>query len=98
MGCWGLLDNPPPHASWEFSSTEYRRRNEGARRRMAELGIICIFLTSENNFRYLTGFHSQKWVCVTRPRDEIFLLYSQTVVGIHPSAVSRFQVLYYTAD
>jgi Xaa-Pro aminopeptidase len=30
--------------------------------------IDCLFLTSEKNIRYLTGFHSQTWISPTRPR------------------------------
>ena len=98
MGCWGLLDNPPPQASWEFSSTEYRRRIEGARRRMAELGIICLFLTSENNFRYFTGFHSQTWVSVTRPRYAILPRDSEPVAVVPTSNVPGFRTMSWIAD
>ncbi len=37
MGGWGLLDAPPAAAGWEFPPEEYRRRVEGARRRMAAM-------------------------------------------------------------
>lgn len=50
MSGWGLLDAPPAGARWEFEPGEYRRRLLGARRRMAEAGIDCLFLTSEKNY------------------------------------------------
>jgi Xaa-Pro aminopeptidase len=58
MTDWGRLDAPPTGVRWEFEPSEYRRRVEGARRRMAALGIDCLFLTSEKNIRYLTRRHA----------------------------------------
>lgn len=68
MSGWGLLEAPTAVGGWEFPPEEYRRRVEGARRRMASMGIDCLFLTSEKNIRYLTGFHEQSWVSPARPR------------------------------
>lgn len=68
MSGWGLLEAPPAVVGWEFPPEEYRRRVEKARRRMAATGIDCLFLTSEKNMRYLTGFHEQSWVSPARPR------------------------------
>jgi len=65
---WGRLEHPPAQHGWEFPPEEYRRRVAATRRRMAEAGIDCLFLTSEKNIRYLAGFHSQTWVSPTRPR------------------------------
>src|SRR5262245_64198960 len=67
-GSSGRLEHPPAQHGWEFPPEEYRRRVDATRRRMAEAGIDCLFLTSEKNIRYLTGFHSQTWVSPTRPR------------------------------
>jgi Xaa-Pro aminopeptidase len=53
-----LLKAPLSETAWEFPPDEYRRRLEGVRRRMAALGADCVFLTSEKNIRYLTGFHT----------------------------------------
>ena len=68
MSSWGRLDQPPAEHGWEFPPAEYRRRVESVRRRMVDAGVDCLFLTSEKNIRYLTGFHSQTWVSPTRPR------------------------------
>ena len=68
MSSWGRLDQPPAEPGWEFPPAEYRRRVASVRRRMVAAGIDCLFLTSEKNIRYLTGFHSQTWVSPTRPR------------------------------
>jgi Xaa-Pro aminopeptidase len=40
---------------------EYRGRVEGARRRMAGVGLDALFLTGERNIRDVTGFHTQIW-------------------------------------
>jgi Xaa-Pro aminopeptidase len=76
---WGQLDPPPAQAGWEFPVEEYRRRVEGARVRMAARGLDCLFLTSEKNIRYLTGFHTQIWVSPTRPRYVILPLEAEPV-------------------
>ena len=68
MSSWGRLDRPPAEHAWEFPPAEYRRRVEAIRRRIIAAGVDCLFLTSEKNIRYLTGFHSQTWVSPTRPR------------------------------
>src|SRR5262245_63764596 len=62
------LERPPADPGWEFPPAEYRRRLEAIRHRMIAAGIDCLFLTSEKNIRYVTGFHSQTWVSPTRPR------------------------------
>jgi Xaa-Pro aminopeptidase len=62
------LDRPPADPGWEFSPVEYRRRIEAIRHRMIVAGVACLFLTSEKNIRYVTGFHSQTWISPTRPR------------------------------
>jgi len=62
------LERPPADPGWEFPPAEYRRRLEAIRHRMIAAGIDCLFLTSEKNIRYVTGFHSQTWISPTRPR------------------------------
>jgi Xaa-Pro dipeptidase len=62
------LDQPPAEPGWEFPPAEYRRRVEAIRQRMIAADLDCLFLTSEKNIRYLTGFQSQTWVSPTRPR------------------------------
>ena len=46
---------------------------------MAALELDCLFLTSEKNIRYLTGFHTQIWVSPTRPRYVVFPLEGEPV-------------------
>lgn len=82
---WGRLDRPPADAGWEFPPEEYRRRIAAVRRRMADARIDCLFLTSEKNIRYLTGFHSQTWVSPTRPRF-VLLPVEGEPVAVAPSS------------
>ena len=64
----GQLEHSPAAPGWEFPAAEYRRRVDAIRRGMIAAGVDCLFLTSEKNIRYVTGFHSQTWVSPTRPR------------------------------
>ena len=68
MGEWGLLATPPETPGWEFGPEEYRRRVAALRAGMARAGVDALFLTSEKNIRYVSGFHSQTWVSPTRSR------------------------------
>ena len=88
---WGQLAAPPTDAPWMFPAEEYRRRVAGARTRMGALGLDCLFLTSEKNIRYLTGFHPRlgemengKFINALR-----FLNYTDTVRDVlqHPSTL-----------
>ncbi|HEY7141154.1 MAG TPA: aminopeptidase P family N-terminal domain-containing protein, partial [Methylomirabilota bacterium] len=83
----GQLDHPPAAPGWEFPPEEYRRRVDAVRRRMAALAIDCLFLTSEKNIRYLTGFHSQTWVSPTRPRYVLLPLEGEPVAVVPTSNV-----------
>jgi Xaa-Pro aminopeptidase len=87
MGSGGRLDRPPAEPGWEFPPAEYRRRVEAIRRRMAAVGADCLFLTSEKNIRYLTGFHSQTWVSPTRPRYALLPLEGEPVAIVPTSNV-----------
>lgn len=91
MSGWGLLDAPPAGARWEFEPGEYRRRLLGARRRMAEAAIDCLFLTSEKNIRYLTGFHTQIWVSPTRPRYVLVPIDGEPVAIVPVTNVPGFR-------
>ena len=57
---------PPPFPS--FPPEEYERRIEDARQLMAAAGIGGMLVTSEANFRYLTGYILQSPVQQARPR------------------------------
>jgi Xaa-Pro aminopeptidase len=84
----GRLEHPPAEHGWEFPPEEYRRRVDLTRRRMAEAGIDCLFLTSEKNIRYLAGFHSQTWVSPTRPRYVLLPVAGEPVAVVPTSNVS----------
>jgi Xaa-Pro dipeptidase len=52
----------------EFELSEYERRLAAAQTLMEQRGLDAIVITSEDHFRYFTGFHSPTWVNLTRPR------------------------------
>lgn len=91
MNGWGLLDGQPVLAAWEFPPVEYRRRVESARKRMAAAEIDCLFLTSEKNVRYLTGFHEQSWVSPARPRYFIVPLVGEPIAIVATKTVPIVQ-------
>jgi|SRR5579862_2081380 len=94
----GLLEDHSAEVTWEFPATEYRRRLDGARRRMTELGIQCLFLTSDHSIRYLTGFHSQTWVMVTRPRYALVPIDADPVAIVPAGNVIGFRMTSWIAD
>ncbi len=50
-----------------FPDSEYQTRLGTAQRKMAAEGIDGLFLTTEPEFRYFSGFHSLFWQSPTRP-------------------------------
>ena len=52
---------------FEFEIAEYEHRLAAAQSSMAERKLDAIVITSEDHFRYFTGFHSPTWVNLTRP-------------------------------
>ena len=50
-----------------FSRAEFERRTTRAQQLMREWRLDAMFLTTEANFRYFTGFQSQFWESPTRP-------------------------------
>lgn len=50
-----------------FSTTEFEQRTARAQQLMYESQLDAMLLTTEANFRYFTGFHSQFWESPTRP-------------------------------
>ena len=56
-----------PDALPPITSIEYRDRLRRAQRLMAERGLAALLVTTEMNFRYFSGLHSQSWVMPTRP-------------------------------
>jgi Xaa-Pro dipeptidase len=58
-----IADQVPP-----ISEDEYRGRLDRTQQAMKAEGFDALLLTAEPNFRYLTGFNSQTWINLTRPR------------------------------
>jgi Xaa-Pro dipeptidase len=52
---------------------------------MIAADLDCLFLTSEKNIRYLTGFHSQTWISPTRPRYVLFPVEGEPVAIVPTS-------------
>ena len=50
-----------------FDRTEYRARTQRAQRRMAELAVDALLLTTEPEVRYFSGFLTRFWESPTRP-------------------------------
>lgn len=59
---------------------EFDARVARTREGMQAAGIDALLVTSEANFRWLTGFRSQSWVSPTRPRYLILPLAGEPVV------------------
>lgn len=57
-----------PTAPPAISPDEHRSRISAVQARMDERGLDALFITSEDNFRYLTGFDAPVWQNLTRPR------------------------------
>ncbi len=51
----------------EFSQSEYEERYKRAWQLMRAQGLAGLFVTSEANYRYLTGHRTQFWVSHSRP-------------------------------
>lgn len=58
----------PPDEYPEFAAGEFANRIEAARRVMRELELDALLVTSEANFRYMTGYILQAPVQIARPR------------------------------
>lgn len=50
-----------------FETSEFEARTQNLQARMAEQQIDAVFLTTEPEFRYFSGFKSQFWESPTRP-------------------------------
>ena len=62
------MSTPKPPAPPPISAGEHRSRVASVQARMEELDLGALFITSEDNFRYLTGFNAPVWQNLTRPR------------------------------
>lgn len=50
-----------------FDEAEFRGRTAAAQRHMQAIGVGAMFLTTEPELRYFTGFHTPFWQSPTRP-------------------------------
>ena len=50
-----------------FTAQEFEERTARAQKMMREMEIDALFLTTEPNVRYFTGFYTQFWQSPTRP-------------------------------
>ena len=51
----------------DFGVSEFEQRTQRAQRLMNDAGLDALFLTSEPEVRYLTGFRTLFWQSPTRP-------------------------------
>src|SRR5947209_7003666 len=73
-----------------IEATEYRERLRRAQRLMAERDVAALLVTTEMNFRYFSGLHTQSWVMPTRPmflilpadRDPVAVIPAGSLVGM----------------
>jgi len=59
-----MTEAPPPRG---FPDDEYRQRCALAQTKLAELDLDALFLSTEAEVRYFTGFHTPFWQSPTRP-------------------------------
>jgi len=92
------LAAPPAGVRWEFPAQEYARRLSAVRQRMAATGVDCLFLTSEKNIRYFTGFSSQIWISPTRPRYVLLPLTAEPIAIVPSSQAPGFAAATWITD
>jgi Xaa-Pro aminopeptidase len=63
-----ILKDFPPDEYPTFDDSEFENRIEAARRSMQRLQVDAILVSSEANFRYMTGYILQSPVQIARPR------------------------------
>jgi Xaa-Pro aminopeptidase len=62
-----MLDSPNDRIA-PFPTSEYETRLAKLQQVMAKADLDAAVFTSEDNYRYLTGFYSPTWINLTRPR------------------------------
>ena len=63
-----MQSNAPVDTPAPIQTSEYRGRLSRVQAEMASTGLDALFITSEDNFRWLTGFNAPVWQNLTRPR------------------------------
>lgn len=64
----GRAPSAPPKAPPPIATQEFKERIAKAQERMTGEHLDALFITSEDNFRYFTGFQGPVWQNLTRPR------------------------------
>ena len=75
----------------EFEVAEYEGRWSRARAAMAEAGIDALLITSESNYRYLSGHVTPFWVSKSRPMFMLLPLHSEPILFVTNSQVPTVQ-------
>jgi Xaa-Pro dipeptidase len=81
-----------------IAEDEYRARLDRTQHAMKAAGFDALLLTAESNFRYITGFNSQTWVNLTRPRYCIVPLRGDPVVICPKSNVVILETTSWISD
>ena len=82
----------------EFEVAEYEGRWSRARAAMAEAGIDALLITSESNYRYLSGHVTPFWVSKSRPMFMLLPLHSEPILFVTNSQVPTVQATSPVAD
>src|SRR5688572_12820019 len=72
-------------SEFDFEVVEYENRLEAAQRLMQRDRLDAILITSEDHFRYFTGFNSPTWVNLTRPRYAVLPCQGEIILIIPTS-------------
>lgn len=87
----------PPLHDQPFTADEFAGRVERARALMRDSGLDALLVTSEANYRYLTGFISQFWLSPTRPWYFILPLAGDPVAVIPEVGVENMRTTSWVA-
>lgn len=75
----------------EFDKAEFESRWQRARTLMAEARLEALFITSESNFRYLSGHVTPFWVSKTRPLFFLLPLRREPILLVTTNQVATAQ-------
>jgi Xaa-Pro dipeptidase len=79
----------PPDAYHEFPKEEYEGRHARVREEMRRRGMEALLVTSEPNYRYLSGHYTQFWINPTRQRSMVLPLQGEPFVVVGSIEVGR---------
>jgi Xaa-Pro dipeptidase len=72
-------------SEFDFEVVEYETRLASAQKLMRRERLDAILITSEDHFRYFTGFNSPTWANLTRPRYAVLPSHGEIVLIIPTS-------------